>query len=352
MVATSRRNPVSVTSMATPSSNVLSRLSGDRMSLLTKIARMYHEQGMRQPEIAERLHISQSRVSRFLKEAVNLGVVRTIVVPPAGVYPELEETIRDQYGLLDVVVVESAGKEDSSIISALGSAGAAYLETTLNATDRVGISSWSATLLATVDSMAPRTIRTAAEIVQVIGGVGKPGVQVKATHLTDRLARVTGATPRFFPAPGIVASVAVRDALLADSYVRDLASAWKDLSVVLAGIGSLQPSPLLKDSGNAVSEADMDALRLHGAVGDICLRFFDAQGNLVDTELDKRVVGISSEDLRAVPRTVGIAGGERKFEAIRAAARGHWIDVLITDLDTAKRLLDGPTVPALTQIAR
>jgi DNA-binding transcriptional regulator LsrR (DeoR family) len=328
--------------MATPSTRAPSRLPGDRMSLLTKIARMYHEQGMRQPEIAERLHISQSRVSRFLKEAVNLGVVRTIVVPPAGVHPELEEAIRDQYGLLDVVVVESAGAEDSLIISALGSAGAAYLETTLNAQDRVGISSWSATLLATVDSMAPRTIRTAAEVVQVIGGVGRPGVQVKATHLTDRLARVTGATPKFFPAPGIVASVAVRDALLADSYVRDLAAAWKDLSVILAGIGSLQPSPLLKDSGNAVSEADMDALRLQGAVGDICLRFFDAQGNLVDTELNNRVVGISSEDLRAVPRIVGIAGGERKFEAIRAAARGRWVDVLITDLDTAKRLLDDP----------
>ena len=316
-----------------------SRLPGDRMSLLTKIARMYHEQGLRQPEIAERLHISQSRVSRFLKEAVTLGVVRTLVVPPPGVHPELEEAIRDFYGMVDVVVVESAGTEDPSIIAALGSAGAAYLETTLNATDRVGISSWSSTLLATVDSMAARTIRTADEIVQVLGGVGNPAVQVKATHLTDRLARVTGATPRFFPAPGIVASAAVRDALLQDAYVKDLAAEWTNLSVVLAGIGSLQPSPLLKDSGNAISPADMDALRLRGAVGDICLRFFDADGEHVDTELDRRVVGISTEDLRAVPRTVGIAGGERKYEAIRAALRGHWVDVLITDLVTARHLV-------------
>ncbi|HEV7951020.1 MAG TPA: sugar-binding domain-containing protein, partial [Glaciihabitans sp.] len=113
----------------------------------------------------------------------------------------------------------------------------------------------------------------------------------------------------------------------------------------LAGIGSLQPSPLLKDSGNAVSEFDMDALRLRGAVGDICLRFFDADGALVDTELNNRVVGISSEDLRAVPRTVGIAGGRRKFDAIRAAVRGQWVDVLITDLDTATRLIvDEPTL--------
>jgi len=210
----------------------------------------------------------------------------------------------------------------------------------LTATDRVGISSWSSTLLATVDSMTPRTVRSAAEIVQVIGGVGNPSVQVQATHLTDRFARVTGASPRFFPAPGIVSSAAVRDALLEDAYIRDLAAEWKNLSVVLAGIGSLQPSPLLKDSGNAISEADLDALRAVGAVGDVCLRFFDADGNLVDTELNDRVVGISSDDLRAVQRTVGIAGGERKFEAIRAAARGNWVDVLITDLETARKLVE------------
>src|SRR5690625_7644008 len=67
------------------------RVTGDRMSLLVKIARMYHEQGLRQPEIAARLHISQSRVSRFLKEAGALGIVRTVVVPPPGTFSELEE---------------------------------------------------------------------------------------------------------------------------------------------------------------------------------------------------------------------------------------------------------------------
>jgi DNA-binding transcriptional regulator LsrR (DeoR family) len=309
------------------------------MSLLTKIARMYHEQGLRQPEIAERLHISQSRVSRFLKEAVTLGVVRTVVVPPAGVYSQLEDEVRDKFGLVDVVVADSDEGDESSILPALGAAGAAYLETTLTGSDRVGISSWSSTLLATVDAMAPRTVRIAEEIVQVIGGVGNPSVQVKATHLADRLARVTGAVPKYFPAPGIVGSQAARDALLDDPYIRDLTTEWDNLTLVLAGIGSLQPSPLLKDSGNAVSAADVEVLRGIGAVGDVCLRFFDDAGALVTTELHDRVVGISSRQLRAVPRTVGIAGGARKFEAIRAAARGHWIDVLITDLETAQRLV-------------
>lgn len=321
-----------------PPPSGVSRLPSDRMSLLTKIARLYHEQGMRQPEIAERLHISQSRVSRFLKEAVALGVVRTIVVPPPGVHPDLEESIRDRYNLADVVVAHTSSDDDSAITAAIGVAGAAYLETTLSASDRVGVSSWSSTLLAVADAMTPRTIRTADEVVQVLGGVGNASVQVQATRLTDRFARVTGAVPKFFPAPGIVGSQAARDALMGDAYIQELTAEWKNLSVLLAGIGSLAPSTLLAASGNSVPEVDLAQLRAVGAVGDVCLSFFDATGSLVDTELNSRIVGISSADLRAVPRKVGIAGGARKVEAIRAAALGGWIDVLITDLSTAEAL--------------
>ena len=320
-----------------------SRLPADRMSLLTKVARMYHEQHIRQPEIAQRLHISQSRVSRLLKEAVNLGVVRTIVVSPPGVHSQLEDAIRDRFGLADVVVGgDDSGRadDDNALLATLGSAGAAYLETTLSEKDDIGVSSWSSTLLAVVDAMTPQRTRLARSAVQLLGGVGDPSVQVKATHLTDRLARVTGAEARYFPAPGIVARKSVRDALLEDPYVSEVASAWDGLSVALVGIGSLRPSPLLQSSGNAISEKDQDSLRELGAVGDVCLHFFDAEGALVDSELEDRVIGISSSQLRAIPRTIGIAGGARKVDAIRAAALGGWIDVLITDVETARRLVD------------
>ncbi|MEZ5226308.1 MAG: sugar-binding domain-containing protein [Acidimicrobiales bacterium] len=73
----------------------------------------------------------------------------------------------------------------------------------------------------------------------------------------------------------------------------------------------------------------------------VCLRFFDADGVAVDSELDDRVVGIGIDALRRVDRKIGIAGGERKIEAIRAAAAGGWIDVLITDLPPATALVGG-----------
>ncbi|GAB3748998.1 sugar-binding transcriptional regulator [Microlunatus parietis] len=316
------------------------RLSTDRLALLTKIARMYHEQGVRQPEIATRLSMSQSRVSRFLKEAAQLGIVRTVVVAPTGVHTDLEDELRQRYGLTDVVVADYDGDAESTLLLALGAAGAAYLETTLTGSDRIGISSWSATLLATAEAMRPSTISTATDVVQVLGGVGDPRVQVNATRLTDQFARVTGGAPKFLAAPGIVQSRAVRDALMEDPFIAELTREWDALTVLLAGIGSLSPSPLLRESGNAVPDAELAALRTAGAVGDICLRFFDAWGTLITTPLNERVVGIGSDQLRKVPRVIGIAGGDRKVDAIRAAAAGGWIDVLITDLGTARKIIE------------
>jgi len=58
--------------------------------------------------------------------------------------------------------------------------------------------------------------------------------------------------------------------------------------------------------------------------------------------LHDRVLGISPAQLLKVPRKVAVAGGKGKFAAIRAAARGKWIDTLITDKYVAERLIEEP----------
>ena len=341
-----RRNPVSSAPEATTvlpveatrQMEVFSLSGREPLSLIVQAARMYHEQGMSQPEIAKKLSVSQSRISRWLKAAEERGIIRTIVLAPDGVYPELEEGVRDLFSLRHVVVADAADDEQA-IMAALGSAAAIYLETTLADAARVGISSYSGSLMATVDAMLPLKKRQVDEIVQVMGGIGKSDVQMRATQVADRLARLTGATPRFLPTPGLVSSVPARDALFADPIVQDIAKEWGRLTDVLVGIGSISPSELLRSSGNSISESEMNELRRHGAVGDVAMRFFDDSGELVQSELNDRVIGIGVNELRRVPRRVGIAGGSRKFHAIRAALRGGWVDVLITDQTTARRLL-------------
>ena len=322
-------------------------VDADQVRLLTRVARLYHERGMRQPQIAQMLEMSQTRVSRLLRRAVEVGIIRTSVVTPPGVHAELEECIEARFGLREVVAVDCGDDEndpagDDHLLAALGAAGAAYLESTLTGHDRIGISSWSATLLAVVDSMRPRPTRVAEEVVQLQGGVGNVSLQSYATRLTEGLAHLTGARPVFLAAPGLVADRTVRDALVADPNIASVMKAYGRLTMLVAGIGSLEPSPLLQRSGNAIGEVEQKQLRRLRAVGDICLRFFDAAGAAIASDLDHRVIGISAEALRAVPRRIGIAGGTRKFTAIRAALRGGWIDVLITDLGTAERLTEEP----------
>jgi DNA-binding transcriptional regulator LsrR (DeoR family) len=309
----------------------------DQLRLMTKIARMYHEQGMRQPQIAEALHISQPRVSRLLRSAGQLGIVRTIVVPPPGIFTDLEEEIQRRHGLRDVVVVDVAGN-DSDVIPGLAAAAAIYLETTLTGGEHVGISSWSATLLATVKAMNARPGRVVESVVQLIGGVGNPNVQVQATRLTGRMAELTGAEAYFMPAPGIAGTAESRRALIGDPQVAEVMARWSQLNLAVVGIGSLEPSPLLRESGNVFVEEEQARLRELGAVGDICLRFFDETGQPVRSEFDERVLGIGADQLRTIDRRVAVAGGARKYAAIRAAIRGDWIDVLITDLGVARRL--------------
>ena len=323
--------------------NWLSQPAGsfDHVRLVTKVARLYHEQHLRQPEIAARLHISQPRVSRLLRQAVEMGIVRTSVVPPRSIFSDLEQAIEDRYGLGEAVVVDTGDAGDErGLLPALGAAAGQYLHTTLLGGDTIGISSWSSTLLATVDAMKPKPVQVADRVVQVLGGVGAAEAQVQASRLTAGLARLTGAAPVFLSAPGLVASAATRSALSEDPSVASVLDLYRSLSVLLVGVGSLEPSELLVRSGNAIAAVDLDTLRQAGAVGDICLRFFDAAGHPVVTGLDDRVVGISTADLRAVPRTIAVAGGDRKIGAVRAALLGKWLNVLITDLRTARALAD------------
>ncbi|MEU4236060.1 sugar-binding transcriptional regulator [Actinoplanes sp. NPDC026619] len=314
--------------------------SADQIRLLTKVARMYHERGMRQPQIAAQLHISQPRVSRLLKRAVELGIVRTTVIAPRGVYAELEEQIEQAYGLTEVIVADIEDQADEAhVMRALGAAAAVYLETTLMGGERIGVSSWSSTILATVEAMHPRPTPVADQVVQMLGGVGNVTAQTQATRIVGRLAALTGAAAVYLPAPGLLASGDMRQMFVTDPNIEPVLRAYEDLTMALVGVGSIEPSPLLRESGNALAETELPALREAGAVGDVCMRFFDQDGRHIGSDFDERVLGIAPDTLRAVPRRVAVAGGARKTGAIRAALRGDWVNVLITDVQVARSLV-------------
>ncbi|MDO8969117.1 MAG: sugar-binding domain-containing protein, partial [Saprospiraceae bacterium] len=91
--------------------------------------------------------------------------------------------------------------------------------------------------------------------------------------------------------------------------------------------------------GSILSRTELDGLLQNGAVGDIALRFFDIQGQPVQSEIDQRVIGITFAQLKRTRRVVGISGGVEKFQSVLGALRGKLINVLITDSINAEKLL-------------
>jgi DNA-binding transcriptional regulator LsrR (DeoR family) len=312
----------------------------DELRLMARIARMYYERDMSQSTIAEQLGMSQATVSRLFKRAKQEGVIRISVSVPQGVYSELEEQLIDRYQLRDAIVVDSIRSDDDKVIMReLGAAASYYVESVVKQNDVIGLSSWSSTLLAVVDALHPVPRKAEIRVLQILGGVGNPSAETHATRLTARFADLVGGTAVYLPAPGIVGSEAARQVLLDDVYVRQALDLFDQVTLALVGIGALQPSSLLAASGNIFSEEELQLLKNNDAVGDILVHFFDNDGNPVKTVLEDRVVSMSLEQLRKVDRAIAVAGGRRKFEAIRGALRGRWINILITDRFTAEGLV-------------
>lgn len=311
----------------------------EELRLMAKVARLYYEHKLRQADIAEQLDLSQASISRLLKRALEENIVRISVSTPMGCYPDLEEAVKARYGLKEVIIVDSS-PDNGELLRNLGAAAAYYLETTISDGEFIGISSWSETLLATANAMQPLSRSIHAHVIQILGGIGNPNAEIHAGQLTRRLAYLVHGQATILPAPGVVGSAETRDILLADPFVNEAISLFDKVTLALVGIGAVEPSRLLASSGNVFSEQELQMLSAQGAVGDICLRFFDREGQPVITPLNERVLGISLEQLKTVRRTVAVAGGARKFEAIRGAAKGGWIHVLITDHLTAEHLVE------------
>jgi|SRR5579859_429552 len=312
----------------------------DEMRLMVRVGRMYYERDTSQSAIAEQFGLSQASVSRLLKRAREEGIIRISVAVPEGVYSALEEKLIERFHLRDAIVVDTVAGDDEKVITReLGTAAGYYIESVIKPNDTVGISSWSSTLLAVVDAMHPVPRKPEIRVLQILGGVGNPSAEAHATHLTGRLADLVGGKAMFLPAPGIVGSEAARQVLLDDIYVQQALEMFNQVTLALVGIGAVQPSSLLAASGNIFSEEEQNMLSSYKAVGDVLLRFFDGDGKPVKTFLDNRVVSMSLEQLRKVDRAIGVAGGRRKYAAIRGALRGRLINILITDRFTAEQLI-------------
>jgi len=309
----------------------------ERTELLAQVASLYYEDDLTQAEVARRIGISRSTISRLLHEARDAGVVEITIHYPWKTAPEIEHDLTTCLHLRQARVLVGRGRPYEEILRGLGVLAARYIENILVEGTILGIS-WGTAVYSTVRALRPDR-RLPITVVQMIGAVGTGDPLIDGPDLARLLANVYGGEYRYLHAPLIVEDTHVREALLQEPRIHETLSLARRADVALVGIGSLVPevSSLLR-AGYLDQEA-LDQLRAQGAVGDVCARHYDAQGHVLDIELNHRIVGIELERLHSIEQVIGVAGGEAKAEAILGALRGGHVNVLVTDDAAARKVL-------------
>ena len=312
--------------------------SREQHRMLYKIAQAYYFDELTQQQIADRFRLSRPKVSRLLQEARAKGVVDIILVPPSGGLADLERELEQKYDLDEAVVVLVSNSRDlASVKRELGPAAAECLIRSLSGNEVVAMA-WGMSILAMVDAL-PFMSMPDVTVVQISGGLGPVGEREHSIELTRRVAQKLGASFRLLQSPGVVSTRAAAQALKSDRQIADTLALAADADIAVVGLGLLLPDTLLLREGTILTEEDVKTLEEAHAVGDVALRYLDADGVPIDLDISERTIGLTLEQIKKIPRVVGIAGGEEKLDIIRATLRGGILDVLVTDDCAARELL-------------
>lgn len=304
---------------------------------LLAVVNYYYMAGLDQSAISQRLGISRTGVSRLIAQAREKGYVSIQPRIPGTVRHGLAGFLAEHFGLRDVLIAPVGTQDPEVIREHLGIIAACYLQTLLRDDLAIGIS-WGTSYI--IDALSPTRIRNG-RVIQLAGGLNPaPMFGPPLNEMVQALAAKLGASPYYLFSPAISDSHATAGTMRGESSIAEVLSMGASVELALFGVGDLGPGNTIPIA-SSLSKGEWAQVEEAGAVGAICVRFFDDRGRIVAPEIDSRTIGLTLDQLRGIPTKVGVAGGLRKQNAVLGALNGRLLDVLITDEALAEALFTG-----------
>jgi DNA-binding transcriptional regulator LsrR (DeoR family) len=311
-----------------------------REELLATVASLYYKLHKSQSEIAARLDVSSSTVSRLLKEAHEKGIIEIQIRVPTPRDLELEQQVIDRFGLKDAYILQtSPDQSGEGLLQTIGQLTAGYIGrvvANLAPGSSIGVA-WGTGVHAAVSALPDNSAQNI-DVVQLLGGVG--ALVVDSPDLARIVAQKLGGRHYDLHAPVLVERPGTREVLLQESSCYEGLLRAKSVNLAITGIGTVQDEASSFLRAGLLSRTDLSKLRSQGIVGEICGRFFDIEGRCDCFEINKRIIGIELDDLRRIPQSFAVARGLLKVESIIGVLRGRFVKVLATDDRTARAVLE------------
>ncbi len=301
------------------------------------IARLAYQDDLPQQQIAQMFGISQAKVSRLLAQARACGIVRISVREHDARQPELEARLRDKYGLAQAIVFELPELfQPEEKRRLLGLLGAPVLAGLIPPRAGIGLAG-GRTIRQLVLALARHELPAGLTVAALMGNMGHQAIPSDAAEIGRQLAEIGRGSFLSLNTPVYISDRQTRDALAAEAQIKAVFAAYRRLDLALIGVGTLENS--FFQERDFFTAEQLAGLRRAGAVGEICGRFFAADGRECATEFRGRVLGIERADLARIKQAYALTCGADRVPALAAALRGGWVNSLLIDHECAQALL-------------
>jgi DNA-binding transcriptional regulator LsrR (DeoR family) len=305
---------------------------------LAQVAWLYHVAGLSQEEVSQRLGLSRFKVLRMLAEARERGMVRVTLEHETAGTLDLAGQLAARFGLTEVQVAPMpGGLADPGVARrAVGIVAAGVLARIGrgDAALTIGVG-WGRTMAAMAEALTGLHNRNLC-FVSLMGAMSQ-SAHTSPFDVCTRLAALTGGSAMFLPAPFLSDTEADCAVILRQRLVRETIAAAQAADHAIISLGECTPQALLYTSGILTRAEAADLIRA-GAVADSTGKFFRADGQLADTDLNRRAPSIGLDDLRRTDVML-LAAGPPKTAATLAVLRSGIVNRLIADEALARAVL-------------
>lgn len=244
---------------------------------------------------------------------------------------EMEEKIRQRYGLKQVIVVPGDSEQSPHTKRELGLAGAQALRKHVKPHDVVSVTGGS-TLAEVANLLTFSATDPTCMFAPARGGLGE-NVELQANTIASTMAKRTGGQYRLLHVPDHLGDDAYQSLML-DPNIQEIVEVIRRARIVIHGIGNAMTMARRRKS----DERTLELLKQEGAHAEAFGYYFDRDGNVVHKI---PTVGLKLEDIMSIEVVIGVAGGSSKAEAIEAVLKFGHEDVLVTDEAAAQMIASG-----------
>ena len=295
---------------------------------------LYHVEGCTQGDIAAQLGINRIMVVRLLADARRRNEVRITIATNLTDLVQTERAIEARFGIKRVILAPFTDPEGDPV-RVIAAAAGAFISGEMKSGMTVGVG-WGRTLYNTLAFIEGATLDDF-RVVSLLGGIAAAR-RFNPAEFAWQFTELFQGEGFLIPAPAVVDSPETKHALLERCGLASIFEMADNLDMALLSVGGITTLTTSYRTGY-LSEADRRSLIEAGAIGDVLYNFIDEAGAVVDHEVNARVISANLSRLRRTPERVLVSGGPDKLLALKAAIQIIAPTVLVTDEQSANRLL-------------